>query len=953
MPDPFVEQLKELCREHPVQAKWVLVPTHSLRWTLGERLLQEGCNWVNLRLVTPLQMALEAAAPDLLDGGINPCPETLGPSLLQNLLLQKNLRPGYFLPLILQPGMADALWRTLQEFRLAGLRARDLQPNTLKNREIRELFQAYEDYLETEKLADRAVLLETRPSLESISPQDLVLVYPYHSWSPEERNWLARLPGQRRAGHCALQAPSACPGWLPRQVVPVSPPQPSFFWATRRSDEVDEIAWRLRQSGTPLDQVEIAASQEDYSLIRDRMAAVGFPCTFDSGLPMVHCRPGQALDGLLTWLEQGLSAYHLHELLRADLLRAQPNSFVATRLLEAAQISWGRETYHPQLQALAEISQRRAARDPEAEGLEQELADIESLRSWLRSLFQRLPPPDAGDEIQPQQWLVGLQETLKSDFRARDAAEEGARQGLVRALEELKMLPGEHWPVARFLPLVRQRLQSLRALASRPRAGHLHVTRPESMGLSGRPVVFWIGLEEGRLLKTPPEDCVFSDEDRALLHPDLKHSSQPPAEKLFHLRERRMTLSGSLTMSFAQRDMAGDQEQLPAWLYLEEVRGQYPEVDSYEKLGLWLGPPAQPPSPPINAQDYPHLARGAQAESMRASSDFTVYDGLVPSAAGLWDPRTGGQPISVSRLKNLATCPFQVFLELGLRLRRSPLQLPEPDSWLDAATRGTVLHEVYAAYHRALKSRGWRPDAARDRNHLQALLDQQLERVRAILPPPSAALEKAERHSLKRDLLHFLHLEVQATDRRPMGFEVPFGLGEDPLEPMAHPDPVVLDMGDGTWLPVRGRIDRIDQMGEDYAVVDYKTGKRLYTGSRNAVFDRGRHLQHALYALVVEQMLNAPGRVRRTSYYFPTTLAARPWNHYDYPDRRRFFGVVSEVLEPLATGTFAHTHETAKDCGFCDYRAACEAHRDENQKAKLDNLANTTLQSRRRLLEEE
>jgi len=46
-----------------------------------------------------------------------------------------------------------------------------------------------------------------------------------------------------------------------------------------------------------------------------------------------------------------LTAYHLHELLRANLLRAQPNSFAATRLLGAAQISWGRETCHPQLQA--------------------------------------------------------------------------------------------------------------------------------------------------------------------------------------------------------------------------------------------------------------------------------------------------------------------------------------------------------------------------------------------------------------------------------------------------------------------------------------------------------------------------------------------------------------------------------------------------------------------------
>ena len=201
-------------------------------------------------------------------------------------------------------------------------------------------------------------------------------------------------------------------------------------------------------------------------------------------------------------------------------------------------------------------------------------------------------------------------------------------------------------------------------------------------------------------------------------------------------------------------------------------------------------------------------------------------------------------------------------------------------------------------------------------------------------------------------MLHFLQLEIDNPERRPVGLEVPFGMGPDPLEPLAHPEPVVLQMGDGQKLALRGRIDRIDQIGDDYAVVDYKTGRRLYTGKRQAVFDRGRLLQHALYALVVEQMLAAPGRVRMTSYYFPTRSAARPWNHYDYPDKENFFRVLNEVLEPLKTGAFAHTHETAQDCAFCHYRAACEAHQDANQKAKLENPANTTLASRRRLLEE-
>ena len=71
MSDPFVEQLAQLARTHPTANKWVLVPHHELGWMLGERLLLQGCNWINLRFITPFQLALEAAAPELLAQGLN------------------------------------------------------------------------------------------------------------------------------------------------------------------------------------------------------------------------------------------------------------------------------------------------------------------------------------------------------------------------------------------------------------------------------------------------------------------------------------------------------------------------------------------------------------------------------------------------------------------------------------------------------------------------------------------------------------------------------------------------------------------------------------------------------------------------------------------------------------------------------------------------------------------
>ena len=55
---PFLTQLAEICRTERTRAKWVIVPTHTLGHTLGERLALAETGWVNLRFTTPLDLAL-------------------------------------------------------------------------------------------------------------------------------------------------------------------------------------------------------------------------------------------------------------------------------------------------------------------------------------------------------------------------------------------------------------------------------------------------------------------------------------------------------------------------------------------------------------------------------------------------------------------------------------------------------------------------------------------------------------------------------------------------------------------------------------------------------------------------------------------------------------------------------------------------------------------------------
>ncbi len=78
-----------------MRSKWVFVPSHGIGRTLGERIALEGTNWLNLRFVTPLDIALPMAGPFLVERGIDPSEEGLGPALMMRLLLDLPLEGGW------------------------------------------------------------------------------------------------------------------------------------------------------------------------------------------------------------------------------------------------------------------------------------------------------------------------------------------------------------------------------------------------------------------------------------------------------------------------------------------------------------------------------------------------------------------------------------------------------------------------------------------------------------------------------------------------------------------------------------------------------------------------------------------------------------------------------------------------------------------------------------------
>lgn len=208
--------------------------------------------------------------------------------------------------------------------------------------------------------------------------------------------------------------------------------------------------------------------------------------------------------------------------------------------------------------------------------------------------------------------------------------------------------------------------------------------------------------------------------------------------------------------------------------------------------------------------------------------------------------RLYGEPLraSVSRLERFAACPYAHFLEYGLGLRERMRYRLEPEDV------GTFLHDGLKVFVQEMKARGldWGPEHADARERLaQEVLTGLVPGVqRAILLSSSryrflaATLERSFRH-----VLRMLASHARRSGFEPLAVEIGFGPGQ-PLPPLS------LEVGEGSRLQLRGRIDRVDvarQGDVSYLrVVDYKSSRqRLDPGAVAAGVD----LQLLAYLAVV------------------------------------------------------------------------------------------------------
>ena len=1049
----LLSALAEACRKHKFTAKKLVVDNLQGGHQLLEGIARSGEAWLNVTPVTPLQMAMELAGPELMQQGFNILSEGQILHLLDEELtaMRDNGRLKYFARLEGDEGLAGILLPAILELRAAGIKAADLDGTEFvdhqKGAEIKGLLQAYETRLQQDKQADTAAvyqaaadLLENNPACD---PDALYLIPEQLEFSAMEyafidactKNGRIILPEEplfEKAAAVAGKITHADLKGLHFEPEPSNkgkddefdtslaylehpdqaPPDPGITIEISRAygpaNEVTYLLQLLRLHNIPLDQARVCYTDAAVyvPLFYTLAAQYAIPVTFGEGYAAAFTRPGKLLDGLLGWLVENYLANHLYQLFYSGLIKTD-NPIIMVRSLRNARIGWGYERYNACLKRAIEKAQKdiedyqtrqnyqqTGAGPAVAPGipdyLEKNLQNAKKAEQLIHNLLNALPKPGLAPENKVDFPLLcsGLAKLIKDYARITGPEDATAAEAIIEALNDAALSYSGSLELKAAVKRIKRRLAGLRICASGSKSGHLHLTGINKGEWAPRPYTYIVGLQSGSFPGSGLQDPILLDRERKQISTTLALRALQPSRNRLRLNRLLASCRGHLYLSYSSFNPVEARPTMPAASLLQAYRLLHHDPDAdYSRLEEALASPAiyypsdraaalfidqwwlylalldrkQAVDPAAVAACFSGIKAGLTAKNSRSSDQFTPFDGLIYVDPQVVDPTLNPKmTLSASRLEVFGRCPFAYFVQTMLGVTPPDDHELKPGTWLDAATRGHLLHQIYAEFMSQVI--GKRRDPKKEISLIRKIGSELIEARKTEVPPPSEVVYSYEKENLLKELDTFLRVEqaMRKEGYEPLYLEAPFGTKPDAIKKAGAGliDPVEIEVKKGSSFKLRGVIDRIDRIADNpprYGVWDYKTGS-TYNYEDNQYLNSGCQLQHALYAIAAENILEDTGianpEVSIGGYVFPTLKGEGRLYIRDQLKRPKLLSALSLMFKLIKAGTFC---VTVKDrCAFCDYKIVCRAPAAREQvKVKLENRANQMLEPWKELQEYE
>ena len=963
----LIDKLHNICKEYPLKEKILIVDTHSIGQEIKQAYINEHGYMIHLKTKTVHDLAV-----DVMNQKANHVfpliEQSVGTQFIYHILkdLNENKELSYFLGLEVTSSFSSSIYQSINQLRLAGYTKDTLKKeafiSSAKADDLQRIMNRYEEALRQYQFIDEAHLFREASNLARtqnnavfIMQSNLTLTQLSHDFLqqflsknvfklPLPAVYGVSIPEHEEKDLRSIEwsAPTAFSYLYHLEELPKKP-NITLFTAKTEEVEIKQVLQQIKQSEAALDDTVIFYPKaEPYiTTIYQLSEKYQIPVTFEDGLSILYSQPGRLVAGLIKWLKEDYNVRTFIEMMNEGLIELPeeaPSKSKISKYLRDAKVGWSQSRYSRQLEQLKiqmQQKQIKAENEELQEYYQKQVKDITWLKTWFQRLFRNLPI--VGLELNYQDVLQGISTMVKKHAKTTSILDELAKEELLEQMDVILPYANETLRPFEAFQKVRELLFMLRVHKSGPKPGYLHIGSYHNGIYNNRKNVFIVGLDNRAFPGAPNEDPLILDKERKQLNEFMPILQEKGNNNLFTMLQLLAQTQGKVSFSYCTFSINDNRTVNPAHIFLQGYRMimENPSAD-FEELAKLESPLTSPAT--FEAKDYwnqllekdanihleqellnsyQNLAFGEEAEEARIEGEFTHFDGKVNIDRHLFDPRQNEELVlSSGRLERLATCPYSYFLENILKLK--PIEETEfdPYSWLDAPTRGSLLHSIFESFYKTLD--GEKPAYKKHLETILTIAKEKIEEQKAIQPAPSERVLEREVNDIYQCCRIFLKEEESYSEGyQAKHFEHAFGLNG------AEPAKITLPAGE--TIQVRGIVDRVDQSNDGhFHIIDYKTGSTYNYHDKNQ-FRGGRQLQHFIYALAIEEHLKLEaGTVKESSYYFPSVkgLGERYVRNQDNVLRTNGLDILEKLIDVIKHGHFSMT-DNANDCTFCDFKAVC------------------------------
>ncbi|OLS01800.1 PD-(D/E)XK nuclease superfamily protein [Tissierella creatinophila DSM 6911] len=518
-------------------------------------------------------------------------------------------------------------------------------------------------------------------------------------------------------------------------------------------------------------------------------------------------------------------------------------------------------------------------------------------RKWIREFFNSIMFTLPEGNVEFREYIKRLSILIKKYVKIPDSSkansyDKTSMKAILETLKRMEKIPLEIEP-DRYFDIVLSYIEEINTNRSGARPSKAFACKYNIAAYTGRKHLYLIGLDSSSLDSKIVESAILLDNIRRDISPSLSFSKENYRYKKYKIREALTASFTNISIGYSNFDMVDIKAKTPSKIYTE-LKEEYGHVE------------------PCKAIDR------------KLMSKDLIFSG--------------------TSIETLGQCSRKLYFKNRLFLKEKEDIEIDLDRWLDALTKGNLVHEILNLYFDL-------PKEDRDEEILSKLIEERVEKVAKEIPYILKEVYNREKEEIKVYCKKILERE-QNSQLEVFINELSFGRNKTNriFGPLKTQEITIGDLN----LTISGAIDRvdIDKKGKWFKIVDYKTGnlanfdKRLRKSEgrgKNKTYDysEGQKFQFFIYKKALENIIKEKDEykdfsVKSFSYEFED-------DSIDLIFDEEFINKIENRINDLLNidifqndKKIVYNNTDSLTCKYCEFKNICKTDNIKTEEEEVD-----------------